>query len=82
MKSTEEIRQAVIKGVQKVTERNSITLDDEQTFEKFGLDSLDRMALMLEVESHLGLDFGENNPEELRTIQDYIVYIQRTWPEA
>jgi acyl carrier protein len=40
------------------------------------------MALMLEVESHLGLDFGENNPEELRTIQDYIVYIQRTWPEA
>jgi acyl carrier protein len=82
MKSTEEIRQAVIKGVQKVTERNSITLDDEQTFEKFGLDSLDRMALMLEVENHLGLDFGENNPEELRTIQDYIVYIQRTWPEA
>lgn len=82
MKSAEEIRKAVNEGIQKVKEKNSLILDDEKSFEKIGLDSLDRMALMLEVENCLGLDFGEKNPEDLRNIQEYISYIQETWPET
>ena len=82
MKSAEEIRKAVIEGISTVTERNHITLDDGQSFEDFGLDSLDRMALMLEVEKHLGLDFGENNPDDILNLQDYILFIQKNWPEA
>jgi acyl carrier protein len=82
MKSTQEIREAVIKGMQKVKERNDITVEDEQSFEKFGLDSLDRMALMMEVENDLGIDFGEKNPEELPTVQEYILYIQNTGSKA
>jgi acyl carrier protein len=82
MKSAEEIRKAVIKGIQTVTEKERIALEDGQTFENFGLDSLDRMALMLEVEKYLGLDFGEKNPDDIRTIQDFIQYIQQHWPEA
>jgi acyl carrier protein len=82
MKSAEEIRKIVIKAIQKVKENNSLILDNEQSFEKIGLDSLDRMALMLEVENCLGLDFGEKNPEELRNIQEYISYIQEAWSET
>jgi acyl carrier protein len=82
MKSAEEIRKAVIEGIQKVKEKNSLILDDEHSFEKIGLDSLDRMALMLEVEKYLELDFGEKNPDELRNVQEYISYIQETWPET
>ncbi len=82
MKSAEEIRKAVIEGIQKVKEKNSLILDDENSFEKIGLDSLDRMALMLEVEKYLELDFGEKNPDELRNVQEYISYIQETWPET
>jgi acyl carrier protein len=82
MKSAEEIRKAVIEGIRTVTEKNHTNLDDGQSFENFGLDSLDRMALMLEVEKHLGLDFGENNPDDMRNIQDYIRFIQKNWPEA
>lgn len=78
MKSTQEIREAVIKGMQKVKERNDITVEDDQSFEKFGLDSLDRMALMMEVENYLDMDFGEKNPEELPNLQEYILYIQKT----
>jgi acyl carrier protein len=78
MKSAEEIRKAVIEGMQKVKENNSLIINDEQSFEKTGLDSLDRMALMLEVENRLGLDFGEKNPDELRNIQEYISYIHET----
>jgi acyl carrier protein len=82
MKSAEEIRTAVLEGIQKVKERELIPLDDEQPFEKFGLDSLDRMALMLEVETRLHLDFGEKNPEEIPTIKDYIAYVQETWSDV
>ena len=81
MKSAEEIRKSVLEGIQKVTEKNSITLDNQQTFESFGLDSLDRMALMLEVESRLGLDFGEKNPDDIHTVQEYIEYIQKNWSQ-
>lgn len=82
MKSTQEIREAVIKGMQKVKERNDISVEDEQSFEKFGLDSLDRMALMMEVENYLGMDFGEKNPEELPNLQEYILYIQKTYSKV
>lgn len=82
MKSAEEIRKAVIEGIRTVTEKTNTSLDDGQSFENFGLDSLDRMALMLEVEKHLSLDFGESNPDDIHNIQDYIQFIQKNWPEA
>ena len=80
MKSAEEIREIVIEGIHTVSGKNTSSLDDGQSFENLGLDSLDRMALMLEVEKHLGLDFGEKNPDDIRNIPDYIQFIQKHWP--
>jgi len=66
----DEIRRAVLTGIETVTSRKTI-LDDTEQFSDHDIDSLDQMSLMLEIEERLGLDFGEQDPKEVASISDY-----------
>ena len=46
----------------------------ESTFETLGVDSLDLVELICELEDRLGIDFGE--PEGLTTLADVVAHIE------
>lgn len=48
-------------------------ITEEATFESLGVDSLDMVELICEVEEKCEIDFGE--PEGLETIGDLIAYV-------
>ena len=45
----------------------------ESTFETLGVDSLDLVELICELEDRLGIDFGE--PEGLTTVGELVAYV-------
>ena len=49
------------------------TVDEDSTFESLGVDSLDMVELICELEERLGVDFGE--PEGLETMSDRVKYV-------
>lgn len=53
-------------------ERDLITT--EATFESLGVDSLDMVELICELEEKCDIEFGE--PEDLETIGDLIAYVE------
>jgi acyl carrier protein len=71
MVSKEEFRRAVIEGVKRVRDLESIDVRDDESFADVGLDSLDGMNLVLEVESTLGIDLGEFDLKEANTIDRF-----------
>ena len=63
------------------------TVNEESTFESLGIDSLDMVELICDLEEKCDVDFGE--PEGLETVGDLVEYIdnlevakQRTNTEA
>lgn len=48
-------------------------ITEEATFESLGVDSLDMVELICELEEKCEIDFGE--PEGLETIGDFIAYV-------
>ncbi|MGN0301257.1 MAG: acyl carrier protein [Anaerotardibacter sp.] len=49
------------------------SVTDESTFDSLGIDSLDMVELVCNLEDELDIDFGE--PEGLETIADLVSYI-------
>lgn len=49
------------------------SVNDDSTFDSLGVDSLDMVELICELEDRCGIDFGE--PEGLETIADLIAYV-------
>ena len=49
------------------------TVNEESTFESLGIDSLDMVELICDLEEKCGVDFGE--PEGLETVGDLVEYI-------
>jgi len=49
------------------------TVNEASTFESLGIDSLDLVALICELEERCDIDFGD--PEGLETIGDLIAYV-------
>lgn len=49
------------------------SVDEASTFESLGIDSLDMVELICELEDRLGIDFGE--PEGLETMADLVEYV-------
>jgi len=64
--------QAVTNGVRKQRKAPSITVDAGQSFGALGLDSLDIMNMVLEVESALGVNFGEIDIGENDTTETFL----------
>ena len=48
-------------------------VDEDSTFESLGVDSLDMVELICELEERLDVDFGE--PEGLKTMGDLVEYV-------
>ena len=48
-------------------------VSDESTFDSLGIDSLDMVELICDLEEACGVDFGE--PENLETVGDLVAYI-------
>lgn len=48
-------------------------VDEDSTFESLGVDSLDMVELICELEERLDVDFGE--PESLETMSDLVEYV-------
>jgi len=59
MFSKEDFRKAVIEGLKRARDVQEISIRDDENFSDIGLDSLDGMTLVLEVEAVLGIDLGE-----------------------
>ena len=49
--------------------RDDINLYDQ------GVDSVDTMSILLGIEERLGIKISDNDASELRTINDFLVYI-------
>jgi acyl carrier protein len=69
--SKDEFRAAVIEGIRRVKNMDPVTISDAETFTQAGLDSLDSMNLVLEVENITGLNFGEFDLSDANTIDDF-----------
>ena len=68
---------ATIDTVRGILQRNldidPAAVTEESTFESLGIDSLDMVELICDLEDELGIDFGE--PEGLTTTADLVAYI-------
>lgn len=71
MISKDKFRDAVIQGIKQVMEVDEVEIRDDEDFGAVGLDSLDGMNLVLEVESITGLDFGELDLAEANNINAF-----------
>lgn len=71
MTSKDEFRSAVIEGIKRVKSVDSVAIGDDEEFSDAGLDSLDSMNLVLEVETITGLNFGEFDLSDANTIDDF-----------
>ena len=67
----DEFRDAVVEGIKRVKNTQAVTIADDETFTHAGLDSLESMNLVLEVEGLTGLNFGECHPADANTINDF-----------
>lgn len=71
MISKDDFRNAVITGIRTVKSMDEVRIGDDEEFSNAGLDSLDSMNLVLEVESITGLNFGEFNLSDANTINEF-----------
>jgi acyl carrier protein len=66
-----EFRNAVIEGIKRVKGVDEVALADGDDFSVAGLDSLDAMNLVLEVEAITGLNFGEFDLKNANSIDQF-----------
>lgn len=66
-----EFREAVIEGIKRVKGIEYVDLANDENFSNAGLDSLDAMDLVLQVEAITGLNFGELNAAEANTVDAF-----------
>lgn len=71
MISKDEFRKAVFEGIKRVKEVDQVDIRDDEDFGNAGLDSLDGMNLVLEVEEITGIDFGELDLKEANTVSSF-----------
>ena len=66
------IEQKVIEAVAKVAKRKPDEVRLESNFEDLGMDSLDRVCLLFELEQAFDISIPENEVQSVRTVQDII----------
>lgn len=71
MISKDQFRAAVVEAIKRVKGIPHIDIADDEDFSRAGLDSLDAMDLVLQVEAITGLNFGEFNAAEARNIDAF-----------
>ncbi|TAN11885.1 MAG: acyl carrier protein [Burkholderiaceae bacterium] len=71
MISKDDFRTAVFKSIKQIKSLNTVNISDDENFTVVGLDSLDAMDLVIQVETITGLDFGELDPAKANTINSF-----------
>jgi len=71
MFSKDDFRNAVVEGLKRVRDVSELKIRDDENFADVGLDSLDGMNLVLEVESILGINLGEFDLKGAGNINDF-----------
>ena len=71
MFSKDQFRDAVIEGIKRVRDVSELKIRDDESFADVGLDSLDGMNLVLEVETILGISLGEFDLKGANTINTF-----------
>ena len=71
MFSKDQFRDAVIEGIKRVRDVSELKIRDDESFADVGLDSLDGMNLVLEVETILGVNLGEFDLKGANTINNF-----------
>lgn len=71
MISKEAFRDAVIEAIKRVKDRDHVDIANNENFANVGLDSLDAMDLVLQVEAITGLNFGEFDASKAQTIDAF-----------
>lgn len=71
MFSKDQFRDAVIEGIKRVRDVSELKIRDDESFSDVGLDSLDGMNLVLEVETILGVNLGEFDLKGAGTIDTF-----------
>lgn len=71
MISKDEFRQAVIQAIKRVKDVEHVDIANDEDFSVVGLDSLDAMDLVLQVEAITGLNFGEFDASQARNIDAF-----------
>lgn len=82
MFTLDEFRESVIKGIKKITHATELEIGDDDNFADFGLDSLQGMNLVLEVEADLDIDLGEFDIDDAYTINLFFEKATKTLSEA
>lgn len=77
MFTKEEVRKVVYEGIKKVKGNNEITIGDDETFAGYGLDSLDQMNLLLEMEMPLGVKLDDLDLDKSNTINSIHNFVNR-----
>lgn len=67
----EEFRNAVFEGIKRVLNTDNVQLEDDEEFSVAGLDSLDGMNFVLEVETILNVNYGEFDLADANTINKF-----------
>lgn len=55
----DELHAVVLESFKVVKKNDEISLDIDDSFDDYGLDSLDIMSVLLEIEKHLSIEFDE-----------------------
>jgi len=66
-------------AIQKILAKNldidPETVNEDSTFDSLGIDSLDQVELICDLEEELEIDFGE--PDGITTVQGLVEYIEK-----
>ncbi len=57
--------------------RDKTTLQEQQTFEELGADSLDMVEIVMRLEEVFGIEIKDEDAEKLTSLKDVIDYVQR-----
>ena len=64
--------QKIIEAVAKVAKRKTGEIRLESSFEELGMDSLDRVCLLFELEQMFDISIPETEVQGVRTVQDIV----------
>jgi acyl carrier protein len=82
MISKEEFRNAVIEAIKRVKDIDHVEIGNDEDFSLIGLDSLDSMDLVLQVEALTGLNFGEFDASEARNVDAFYTKAQQLFGDS
>lgn len=76
-----ELAGRIIAIVASVTRRNSDTIRFEASFDELGIDSLDRINILFELESEFDLDIPDEEARSIKSVREMVermeAYLQR-----